>query len=38
MIRKIGTATVLGILVSASGAAAQEGRWQEIGVAQLVVH
>jgi opacity protein-like surface antigen len=32
MIRKIVAATLLGILVSASGAAAQEGRWQEIGI------
>jgi len=32
MIRKIVVATVLGILVSASGAAAQEGRWQEVGI------
>ena len=32
MIRKLAVATVLGILVSASGAKAQEGRWQEIGI------
>src|SRR3979490_2666945 len=32
MIWKIVVATVLGILVSASEAAAQEGRWQEISV------
>jgi opacity protein-like surface antigen len=32
MIRKIVIATVFGVLVSASGAMAQEGRWQEIGV------
>jgi len=31
MIRKLVVAAVLGILVSASGAKAQEGRWQEIG-------
>ncbi len=32
MIRKIVVASVLGFLVSASGAAAQERRWQEIGI------
>ena len=32
MTRKLVVATILGILVSASGAMAQEGRWQEIGV------
>jgi opacity protein-like surface antigen len=32
MTRKLVAATILGILVSASGAMAQEGRWQEIGV------
>jgi opacity protein-like surface antigen len=32
MIRTIVVTTVLGLLVSASGAMAQEGRWQEIGV------
>jgi len=32
MIRKSLIATVFGVLVSASGAMAQEGRWQEIGV------
>ncbi len=32
MIRKIAVATVLGALLCASGAMAQEGRWQEISV------
>src|SRR6266404_1417800 len=32
MIRKVVVAAILGILVTASGAMAQEGRWQEIGV------
>jgi hypothetical protein len=32
MIRKLVVATILGIPASASGATAQEGRWQEIGV------
>jgi opacity protein-like surface antigen len=32
MIRKLVVATILGILAAASGAMAQEGRWQEIGV------
>src|SRR5438309_8060712 len=32
MIRKLVVATVLGVLVSASGAMAQEGHWQEISV------
>src|SRR5260370_16995705 len=30
MIRKLVVAAILGILVTASGAMAQEGRWQEI--------
>ena len=32
MIRKIVVATILGVLMCASGAIAQEGRWQEISV------
>src|SRR5467141_1019761 len=32
MIRKVVVAAILGILVTASRAMAQEGRWQEIGV------
>src|SRR5258708_40068205 len=32
MIRKVVVAAILGILATASGAMAQEGRWQEIGV------
>jgi len=32
MIRKVVVATILGVLVCASGAIAQEGRWQEISV------
>jgi len=36
MIRKIVVASVLGFLVSASGAAAQERPWQEIGIQEQV--
>ena len=32
MIRKVVVATILGVLMCASGAIAQEGRWQEISV------
>jgi len=32
MIRKVVVAAILGILMTGSGAMAQEGRWQEIGV------
>jgi opacity protein-like surface antigen len=32
MIRKVVAATILGMLMTASAAMAQEGRWQEIGV------